>query len=202
MYTLLFEGGRNMSKKLVPVGLSNRHIHLSKEHIEALFGEGYELTKFKDLAQPGQYACQEKVDIVGPKGTIKGVRVLGPARGNTQVEISFADGFVLGVKPPVRDSGDLAGSPGAKIVGPKGEAELAYGIIAAARHIHMHTSDGEKFDIEDKEIVKVRIEGKRGLIFENVLARVNPSYALEFHVDLEEGNAAGLKNGDMVEIIK
>ena len=100
-----------MSKKLVPVGLSNRHIHLSKEHIEILFGEGYELTNFKDLKQPGQYACQEKVDIVGPKGTIKGVRVLGPARGNTQVEISFADGFALGVKPPVRNSGDLAGSP-------------------------------------------------------------------------------------------
>lgn len=191
-----------MSKKLVPVGLSNRHIHLSKEHIETLFGEGYELTNFKDLAQPGQYACQEKVDIVGPKGTIKGVRVLGPARGNTQIEISFADGFALGVKPPVRNSGDLAGSPGAKIVGPKGEVEMEEGIIAAARHIHMHTSDGEKFGIEDKEIVKVRVEGMRGLVFENVLARVHPSYALEFHVDLEEGNAAGLKNGNMIEIIK
>lgn len=191
-----------MSKNLVPVGLSNRHIHLSKEHIEILFGEGFELTNFKDLAQPGQYASNEKVDIVGPKGALKGVRVLGPARGNTQAEISFADGYVLGVKPPVRNSGDLAGSPGAKIIGPKGEVEIEEGIIAAARHIHMHTSNGEKFGIEDKEIVKVRVEGKRGLVFENVLARVNPSYALEFHVDLEEGNAAGLRNGDMVEIVK
>ncbi|SHK33282.1 phosphate propanoyltransferase [Paramaledivibacter caminithermalis] len=191
-----------MSKYLVPVGLSNRHIHLSKEHIDILFGEGHELTKFKDLSQPGQYACEEKVDLVGPKKTIKGVRVLGPARPNTQVEVALADGFVLGVKPPVRDSGDIAGSPGLKIVGPKGEVEIEEGVIAAARHIHMHTSDGEKFGINDKDIVKVRIEGKRGLIFENVLARVNPNYALEFHVDLEEGNAAGLKNGDMVEIIK
>lgn len=191
-----------MSKKLVPVGLSNRHIHLSQEHIEVLFGEGYELTNFKDLSQPGQYACEEKVDIVGPKGVLKGVRVLGPARGNTQAEISLSDGFVLGVKPPVKDSGDLAGSPGAKIVGPKGEVEIEEGIIAAARHIHMHTSDAEKFGIEDNEIVKVRVEGKRGLVFENVLARVKSSYALEFHVDLEEGNAAGLKNGVMVEIIK
>ncbi|MCT4565723.1 MAG: phosphate propanoyltransferase [Maledivibacter sp.] len=191
-----------MSKILVPVGLSNRHIHLSQEHIEVLFGEGHELTRFKDLGQPGQYACEEKVDLVGPKGTIKGMRVLGPARDKTQAEISFADGFVLGVKPPVRDSGDLEGSPGAKIVGPKGEVEIEEGIIAAARHIHMHTSDGEKFGINDKDIVKVRVEGKRGLVFENVLARVKSNYALEIHVDLEEGNAAGLRNGDMVEIIK
>lgn len=191
-----------MSELLIPVGLSNRHVHLSQEHISILFGEGYELTKFKDLSQPGQYACNEKVDVVGPKGTLKGVRVLGPARSKTQVEISITDGFVLGVNPPVRDSGDLAGSPGAKIVGPKGEVELTEGVIAAARHIHMHTSDAEKFGVKDKEIVKVRVEGKRGLVFENVLARVNPNYALEFHVDIDEGNAAGLKNGDKVEIVK
>ncbi|SKC79371.1 phosphate propanoyltransferase [Maledivibacter halophilus] len=191
-----------MSKNLVPVGLSNRHIHLSKEDIETLFGKGYELTNFKDLSQPGQYACEEKVDIVGPKGTLKGVRVLGPARGKTQIEISMSDGFVLGVKAPVRDSGDLAGSPGAKIVGPKGEVEIEEGIIVAARHIHMHTTDGERFGVKDKDIVKVPVEGKRGLIFDNVLVRVSPNYALEFHIDLEEGNAAGLKNGNMVEIIK
>lgn len=191
-----------MSELLIPVGLSNRHVHLSKEHIDILFGEGYELTKFKDLSQPGQYACNEKVDIVGPKGTLKGVRVLGPARGQTQVEISITDGFALGVNPPVRDSGDLAESPGAKIVGPKGEVELTEGIIAAARHIHMHTSDAEKFGVKDKDIVKVKVGGKRGLIFENVLVRVNPNYALEFHVDIDEGNAAGLKNGDKVELVK
>ncbi|MDK2918241.1 MAG: putative phosphotransacetylase [Candidatus Petromonas sp.] len=191
-----------MSELLIPVGLSNRHLHLSKEHIDTLFGEGYELTKYKDLSQPGQYAANEKVDIVGPKGTLKGVRVLGPARSKTQVEISVTDGFLLGVKPPVKDSGDLVGSPGAKIVGPKGEVELEEGIIAAARHIHMHTSDAEKFGVKDKDIVKIKVGGKRGLIFENVLVRVNPNYALEMHVDIDEGNAAGLKNGDKVEIIK
>ncbi|WP_017416902.1 MULTISPECIES: phosphate propanoyltransferase [Clostridium] len=191
-----------MEKKMVPVGLSNKHIHLSQEHLDILFGEGYELKKFKDLSQPGQYAAEEKVDVVGVKGTLKGVRILGPVRKETQVEVSLADGFVLGVIPPVRDSGDLIDSPGAKIVGPKGEVVIEKGIIAAARHIHMHTSDAENFGVVDKEEVSVRVEGKRGLIFENVLVRVNKDYALEMHVDIEEGNAAGLKNGAVVELIK
>lgn len=191
-----------MEKKMVPVGLSNKHIHLSQEHLDILFGEGYELKKFKDLSQPGQYAAEEKVDVVGVKGTLKGVRILGPVRKETQVEVSFADGFVLGVVPPVRDSGDLIDSPGAKIVGPKGEVVIEKGIIAAARHIHMHTSDAEKFGVVDKEEVSVKVEGKRGLVFNNVLVRVNKEYALEMHVDIEEGNAAGLKNGSMVELIK
>lgn len=191
-----------MEKKMVPVGLSNKHIHLSQEHLDILFGEGYELKKFKDLSQPGQYAAEEKVDVVGVKGTLKGVRILGPVRKETQIEVSLADGFVLGVNPPVRDSGDLIDSPGAKIVGPKGEVVIEKGIIAAARHIHMHTSDAEKFGVADKEEVSVRVEGKRGLIFENVLVRVHKDYALEMHVDIEEGNAAGLKNGTMVELLK
>ncbi|QIB26723.1 phosphate propanoyltransferase [Caloranaerobacter azorensis] len=189
-------------RKELPIALSNRHVHLSKEHIEKLFGEGYELTKMKDLSQPGQFAAEEKIDVVGPKGTLKGVRVLGPARGSTQVEISLTDGFKLGVVPPVRNSGDLAGSPGVKLVGPKGEVELKEGVIAAARHIHMHTDDAKEFGVKDKDIVKVRVRGQRGLIFENVLVRVSPNYALEMHVDVDEGNAAGVKNGDMVELIK
>lgn len=191
-----------MEKKMVPVGLSNKHIHLSQEHLDILFGEGYELKKFKDLSQPGQYAAEEKVDVVGAKGTLKGVRILGPVRKETQVEVSLADGFVLGVIPPVRDSGDLIDSPGAKIVGPKGEVVIEKGIIAAARHIHMHTTDAEKFGVVDKEEVNVKVEGKRGLVFNNVLVRVHKEYALEMHVDIEEGNAAGLKNGSMVELIK
>ncbi len=191
-----------MEKKMVPVGLSNRHIHLSKEHLDILFGEGYELKKFKDLSQPGQYAAEEKVDVVGTKGTLKGVRILGPVRKETQIEISLADGFVLGVNPPVRDSGDLIDSPGVKVVGPKGEVVLEKGVIAAARHIHMHTSDAENFGVVDKDIVSVKVEGKRGLVFDNVLVRVHKEYALEMHVDVEEGNAAGLKNGTMVEVIK
>lgn len=191
-----------MSKNMVPVGLSNRHIHLSQEHLEILFGKGFELTKMKDLSQPGQYAANEKVDVVGPKGTLKGVRILGPVRKETQVEISLTDGFALGVTPPVRDSGDLAGSPGAKIIGPAGEVEIDKGVIAAARHIHMHTSDAEEFGVADKDIVSVRVGGKRGLVFDNVLIRVHKDYALDMHVDVDEGNAASLKNGTMVEIIK
>lgn len=189
-----------MSKKIVPIGLSNRHVHLSKAHIDILFGEGYELTKFKDLSQPGQYAADEKIDVIGPKGKLN-MRVLGPARGETQLEISLADGFVLGVVPPVRDSGDTFGSPGGKLVGPKGEVVIEQGIIAAARHIHMHTSDAENFGLKDKELVSARVGGKRGLTFENVLVRVHETYALEFHLDIDEGNAAGLKNGETAEIL-
>jgi putative phosphotransacetylase len=191
-----------MENNMIPVGLSNRHIHLSQADLDVLFGEGYELKKFKDLSQPGQYAAEEKVDVVGTKGTLKGVRILGPVRKDTQIEISLADGFVLGVNPPVRDSGDIIDSPGVKVVGPKGEVMLEKGVIAAARHIHMHTSDAEKFEVADKDVVSVRVGGKRGLVFENVLVRVHKEYALEMHVDVEEGNAAGLKNGTMVELVK
>lgn len=191
-----------MSENLIPVALSNRHLHLSKEHLDILFGKDYELTKIKDLSQPGQYAADEKVDIIGPKGTLKGVRILGPTRKETQIEISISDSFILGVKPPVRDSGDIDNSPGAKIVGPKGEIVLEKGVIAAARHIHMHTSDSEKFGLNDKDIVGVKVGGKRGLVFNNVLVRVHPTYALEMHVDIDEGNAAQIRNGDMLEIVR
>lgn len=191
-----------MSKKMIPVGISNRHIHLSKEHLDVLFGKGYELVKMKDLSQPGQYAAEEKVDVIGPKKTLKGVRILGPVRGETQIEVSITDAFTLGVDPIVRNSGDLANTPGVKIVGPQGEVVIDKGVIVAARHIHMHTSDAEKFEVSDKEIVTVKVEGPRGLTFDNVLVRVNKDYALEMHVDTDEGNAAQLKNGSMVELIK
>jgi len=184
------------------VGLSNKHVHLSKEHINILFGEGHELTPFKDLSQPGQYACEEKVDMVGPKRTIPGVRILGPARKESQVEMVLSDGFTLGLKEvPVRDSGNLEGTPGIKLVGPCGEVELSRGVIAAARHIHMHTSDAEKYGLKDKQLVKVKVGGPRGLIFENVLIRAHETFALDMHLDVEEGNAAGLANGDVVEVI-
>jgi putative phosphotransacetylase len=184
------------------VGLSNRHVHLRKDHIDILFGEGHELTPIKDLSQPGQFACDEKVDLVGPKRTIKGVRILGPARKETQVEISLSDGFTLGLEDvPVRDSGKIDGTPGLKLVGPKGEVVLDKGVIAAARHLHMHTSDAEKYGLKDKDLVQVKVGGPRGLVFDNVLVRVNDEYALDMHVDIEEGNAAGLKNGDEIEVI-
>lgn len=189
-----------MAKQL-PIAMSNKHIHLSQEHVEALFGEGYELTRLKDLSQPGQFACEEKVDVVGPKGTLKGVRVLGPTRSETQLEVSVSDAFTLRVNPEIRQSGDIENTPGAKLVGPKGEVELDKGVIVAARHIHMHTDDAERFGVKDKDIVKVRVGGMRGLVFENVLVRASEKFALEMHVDMEEGNAAGIKNGDLVEIV-
>lgn len=189
-------------EKTLPVGLSNRHIHVSQKDLDILFGAGYELRKFKDLSQPGQYACEEKVDVVGPKGTLKGVRILGPVRNDTQFELSVSDAFALGVKPIVRNSGDIIDTPGAKLVGPEGEVEIDSGIIVAARHIHMHTSDAEKFGVADNEIVNVKVGGPRGLTFENVLVRAHKDFALEMHVDIEEGNACGLRNGDLVELIK
>lgn len=186
----------------VPVGISNRHIHLSRTDLDILFGEGYELTIMKDLSQPGQYAATEVVMIEGPKGKINNVRILGPVRKETQVEISRTDSFVLGVNPPVRDSGYLQGTPGVKVIGPKGEVQLDKGVILAARHIHFHTDDSEKFGVKDQDRLRVIVEGERGIIFENVLARVSKYYALEFHVDTDEANAAGIKNGNQLEVEK
>lgn len=186
----------------IKVGLSNRHIHLSKDDLVALFGEGYELTKLKDLSQPGQYAAEEVVDIVGPKGKIEKIRILGPCRNYTQIELSAADARGMGVAAPIRESGDLEGSPGCKIIGPKGEVEIDKGVIIAHRHIHMSPEDAEFFNVSNKEVVNVETHGLRGLIFKEVIIRVSPLFALEMHIDIEEGNAAGLKNGDVVNLIK
>ncbi len=184
----------------IPVGVSNRHVHLSQQDLAVLFGGSASLTKSKELSQPGQFACAETLTLVGPKGVIENVRVLGPVRTATQVEISAADGFRLGIKPPVRDSGDLDGSAKATLVGPKGAVTLPQGVVVAARHIHMHEADAMRFGVRDKQTVCVRSPGARGLIFEEVLVRVSPNYSLEFHVDLDEANAAGLANGDRVTI--
>ena len=189
-------------RKELPIALSNRHIHVSQKDLDVLFGEGYELTKMKDLSQPGQYACDEKVDVVGSKGTLKGVRILGPVRPSTQFELSISDAFALGVSPVLRNSGDVKGSPGAKLVGPRGEVDMEEGVIVAARHIHMHTKDAEEFGVSDNEIVDIKIDGPRGLVFNNVLVRVSDQFALEMHIDIEEGNGAGVKNGQIVELIK
>ncbi len=188
-------------KKELTVGLSNRHIHVSQKDLDELFGEGYELTQIKDLSQPGQFASDEKVDIVGPKGTLEGVRILGPVRPDTQIEISMTDAFTLGVKGVIKDSGDIEGTPGVKIIGPKGEVEIAEGTMVAGRHIHMHTDDAKAYELEDGDLVSVKVAGPRGLVFDNVLVRVSDNYALEMHLDMEEGNACGARNGDVVEII-
>lgn len=188
--------------KPVTVGISNRHLHLSQADLETLFGEGYQLTVYKELSQPGQYAAAEQVTLVGPKGQIPGVRVLGPVRSRTQIEVAMTDAYKLGLKPPVRDSGDLAGSAPITIQGPKGSVELSEGVILAWRHIHMHTSDAEARGLKDKDMVNVRIGGPRGIVFENVIVRVRDDFALEMHIDTDEANAALLKNGAEIEIIK
>jgi putative phosphotransacetylase len=197
-----FMGGRVMSLYEVPVGVSNRHLHLSREDLDTLFGKGYELTVRKDLSQTGQYAAEETVDVVGPKGTPSRVRVLGPIRKQTQVEISITDSFKLGVKPPVKDSGDLSGSPGVKLVGPKAEITIPAGVIVAKRHIHMTPEEAERIGLRDKDIVMAKANGPRALVFDEVLVRVDKSFTWEFHIDTDEANAAALGNGDVVTIVK
>lgn len=184
----------------IPVGVSNRHIHLSAEHIEILFGAGHTLTPQKELKQVGEFAAAETVTMVGPKGVIRGVRVLGPVRKRTQAEISRTDGFSLGVVPPLRDSGDIEQSASVTIVGTQGSVTLTEGLICATRHIHMHTDDARHFGVSDGERVAVETSGTRATTLRNVLVRVHPDFRLEFHIDTDEANATGLKNGDVVTL--
>lgn len=184
------------------VGLSNKHLHLKSDDIETLFGKDHVLTPTKDLKQPGQFACEEKVDIVGPKGTLKGVRVLGPARPETQVELAMTDARAIGITAPVRESGKLAGTPGIKLVGPVGEVELEYGAIVALRHIHLSPDQAVEAGVKDKDIVSIQFGGERGVVFNNVLVRSGEGHESEIHLDTDEGNAAGLSNGALGEILK
>lgn len=187
----------------VPVGVSNRHIHLSQEDLETLFGKGYELTPCKELSQPGQYACKELLTIVGPSlRPIEKVRVLGPVRKASQVEISRTDSFVLKVKPPVRESGDIKGSAPITIIGPKGVLTLKEGCIIANRHIHMSEEDGARFGIKDGDYVTVDVNGERRTTFYDVQVRVNKAFRLEMHVDTDDANAAGIGNGATVTLRK
>ena len=186
----------------VKIGLSNKHLHLQKEHIEILFGKGHELTPTKPLVQPGQFACEEKVDIVGPKNTLKGIRVLGPTRPETQVEVAMTDARTLGIKAPVRESGKLEGTPGCKIVGPCGEVEIDHGVIVALRHVHLSPAQAEEAGVKDKDIVSIKIEGERGLVFNNVLVRSGDAHEREVHLDTDEGNAAGCGPDAVCTIIK
>ena len=186
----------------VKIGLSNKHLHLQKDHIEILFGKGHELTATKPLVQPGQFACAEKVDIVGPKNTLKGIRVLGPARPETQVELAMTDARTIGIKAPVRESGKLEGTPGCKIVGPCGEVEIDHGVIVALRHVHLSPAQAEEAGVKDKDIVSIKIEGERGLVFNNVLVRSGDAHEREVHLDTDEGNAAGCGPDAVCTIIK
>ena len=190
-------------EKTVPVGVSNRHIHLTREHLDILFGKGYELTPLKDLSQPGQYACKELLTIVGPSlRPIENVRVLGPLRKQSQVEISRTDSFVLKVKPPVRESGKLDGSAGITFIGPKGVVSLAEGCIIANRHIHMSVEEGAAFGLKDGDYVTVEADGERRTRFYDVQVRVNEAFRLEMHIDTDDANAAGIGNGAKVRIVE
>lgn len=191
-------------KKLgvVPVGVSNRHVHLSQSDFEMLFGKGKTLTFMKALKQPGQYAAEETITLKGPRGELRKVRILGPLRSQTQIELSVADSFALGIKVEVRESGKIEGSSGVKLIGPCGVMDIEKGAIAAYRHIHMPKAYADELNYVDGQIVSVESEGIRGMIFKNVMVRVSSQYELELHLDVEEANAAGVKNGDYLRIIR
>lgn len=191
-----------MAEFTVPVGISNRHLHVSQKDLAILFGEGYELKSFKPLSQPGQFAAEEQVTISGPKGSIAKVRILGPIRSQTQVEISRTDSFVLGITPPVRDSGSLVDSAPVTIEGPKGKIELTEGAIIAQRHLHLHTTEAAEMGLKDKDIISVKFDGPRAVVFNNVLVRAHQNFAKDLHIDTDEANAAGLSNGNLGTVIK
>lgn len=191
-----------MANKVL-VETSARHVHVTREVLNILFGEGYELTVKKMLSQPGQYASAERIDVVGPKKTLAGVSILGPVRPETQVELSLTDARSIGIAAPVRESGQITGSGACKLVGPKGEVEIAEGVIVAKRHIHMTKADAAEFGVVDKQVVSVKVDSDdRSLIFGDVVVRVSDSYALAMHIDTDESNAAGMAPGTMGEVIK
>ena len=184
------------SQLQIPIAISARHVHLTQEAVDQLFGKDYQLTKYKDLSQPGQFAANERVSLVGPKNTIERVRILGPTRSKNQVEISRTDEFFLGLDAPIRASGQVENTPGIKLLGPAGELSLKEGVICAWRHIHMTPEDASLFGVEDKDVVEVSVNHpERSLTFGNVLVRVSPKYKLEMHIDTDEGNAAELSSG-------
>jgi putative phosphotransacetylase len=188
---------------LVPVGVSVRHVHLSQADLDVLYGPGYKLTKRRDLYQPGEFATDEVLALVGPKmRAIENVRVLGPLRGKSQVEVSRTDAIHLGINPPVRRSGDLKGSASLTLVGPRGSLFLKESVICANRHIHMDPVDARRLGLADDDQVKVAVFGEKALIFDNVQVRVKETFKLEMHLDTDDANAAGIKNGDKVRIIR
>ena len=196
-------GVKSEKKKLLaPAEISARHIHISEEHLEKLFGRGYKLNKLKDLSQPGQFAARETIRIIGKKRVLDSVRILGPCRSRTQVELSISDCYYIGVEPVIRLSGDISGTPGILIMGPEGYVELQEGVIVAKRHLHIEDDLAEIWGLENNSIVSFRVSGVRELLFSNVIVRRGPGHKLALHLDTDEGNAAGLKSGTLVELIR
>lgn len=184
------------------VEASGRHVHLSRKELDALFGTGYELTKAKDLSQPGQYASKERLTVVGPKGAFHNVVILGPVRKESQVEVSLTDCLQLGVKAPIRESGDIEGTPGIVLVNGDKSVSLDKGLIVAKRHVHMTPEDAEKLGVKNHDIIKVKVEGARPLVFDDVVIRVSPKFATYMHIDYDEANACGFSKGIRGRIIK
>ena len=180
---------------VIPIEVSAHHVHLSRGEMDLLFGPGSELTHRLDLSQLGQFACEETIDLIGPKGRVDRIRVLGPLRGQSQVEISMTEEYKLGIKAPIRASGDLDGSPGITLEGEKGPFQLLQGVICSLRHIHMSPEDALSFGLKDRDIVSVRVEGERTLAFGDILVRVHPDFRLSMHIDTDEANAASITTG-------
>lgn len=189
-------------KGFVQIEVSARHVHLSAEDVDALFGRGYELKSKRALSQPGQYVCEERVTIVGPKGKIENIAILGPVRKNSQIEVSRTDCFTLGIHAPIRESGSIKGTPGATIVGLCGRVEALQGVIVAQRHIHMTPGEARIIGCKDKERVQVEVLSERPLIFKDVLIRVDETYRLRMHLDIDEANAGEIKGFTLGKIIK
>jgi acetate kinase len=189
---------RSVRARPIPIGVSVRHVHLSRSDCDALFGPGYELTKKRDVTQPGQYVTRETVDLVGPKGEVRGVAIINPLRKQTQVEVARTDAFALGVAPPLRESGKLEGTPGLTLRGPAGTVAITSGVILAHRHVHMSPAQAKDYGVSDKDMIKVRVEGEREMTMGDVIVRVNPEYELDMHIDTDEANAAGLNNDSVV----
>ena len=187
---------------LVQIEVSARHVRLDKESVEALFGVGHKLTPKRELSQPGQYLEEERVDVIGPKGSFKNVAVLGPERKHVQVEVSFSDAFALGINPPIRQSGDTKGSASVKLVGPKGEITIDEGAIVALRHVHMTPEDAERLGLVDNQVVSVEALTDRKLVFEDTVIRVSPKFRTRMHVDVDEAGAAHIAGFALGKIIK
>lgn len=190
------------SKLAIPAGVSVKHCHLTREHFKILFGASAEPKRVKDIKQPGFYAAEEAIDVKGPKGVLKKVRLVAPYRDHTQIELAATDAMAIGLRPPVRESGDVKGSSGATLIGPMGQVEIREGVIIAQRHLHFSPSEAKSLGIASGEVVRVRCGsgGGRSTVFEDVVVRVSDKYSLEFHVDTDEANAAGIKTGDVVHI--
>lgn len=189
-------------EQFIEVEASGRHIHLNREAVQQLFGEGYQLTKARDLSQPGQFVCKERLTIIGPKGKFENVVILGPERKESQVEISLTDAISLGIQAPVRESGNISGTPSIILKSSMAEMLLPQGVIAAKRHIHVSVGDAERFMLKDQEIVQVKVYGSRPVIFDDVLVRVNKNYRTYMHIDYDEANACGFVKGTLGRIIK